>query len=168
MPNGGHRTPPPGPHETRPRRRRDENQLENDRERPQRRQNQAVRLINPVQRERERERERCVSDADASSYGTITARNGPQHICPQRTHANTTPHHAVRPLSHYIPCYAFVIDPADQPKPNLSITWQPTTGNQCVFNLPPLLTRCQAPSAQVPCNAEPCLCPNRDLQRGRR
>jgi hypothetical protein len=55
--------------------------------------------------ERERERERCVSDADASSYGPFRARNDPQHICPKRTHANTTPHHPDPVPLPYVPCY---------------------------------------------------------------
>jgi hypothetical protein len=45
---------------------------------------------------RERERERCVSSADASTYGPEWARCDPWHVCPQLTHAKTTPHHAIR------------------------------------------------------------------------
>ena len=40
---------------------------------------------------RERERERCVSAADASTNGPVQARSNPRHVCPQRTHAKTTP-----------------------------------------------------------------------------
>ena len=48
-------------------------------------------------RQRERERERCGSAAAASCYRPIRVRNDPHHICPQRTHAKTTPLHAIRP-----------------------------------------------------------------------
>src|ERR1039457_3236515 len=48
-------------------------------------------------RERERERERSVSDADASTYRPLIGRSDPRYVCPHRTHAKTTPHHAVRP-----------------------------------------------------------------------
>src|SRR5580692_565340 len=68
--------------------------------------------------ERERERERCVSDADASSYGPFRARNDPQHICPERTHANTTPHHLTRSLSTTSPAARAQANPDDRPKPS--------------------------------------------------
>src|SRR5580692_12208453 len=68
--------------------------------------------------ERERERERCVSDADASSYGPFRARNDPQHICPERTHANTTPHHLTRSLSTTSPAARAQANPEDRPKPS--------------------------------------------------
>src|ERR1039457_171400 len=48
-------------------------------------------------RERERERERSVSDADASTYRPLIGRSDSRYVCPHRTHAKTTPHHAVRP-----------------------------------------------------------------------
>src|ERR1700742_3340373 len=71
--------------------------------------------------ERERERERCVSEADASSYGTPRAHNDPPHICPVWTHAKTTPLHAVRPLSPYSPAALASIhigtDPNQKPIP---------------------------------------------------
>ncbi len=46
---------------------------------------------------RERERERCVSAADASTYSAEWARDDPWHVCPQLTHAKTTPHVLIRP-----------------------------------------------------------------------
>jgi hypothetical protein len=56
------------------------------------------------QLQRERERERCTGDAGASTYGALSGHADPHHICPQRTHANTTPIHNDPALSLYIPC----------------------------------------------------------------
>src|SRR5580692_7347963 len=85
--------------------------------------------------ERERERERCVSDADASSYGTITARNDPHHTCPYRTHANTTPHHPDPVPLPYFPCYERSSQPLeDRPKPSL-ISVPPTPGTPLLINI---------------------------------
>jgi hypothetical protein len=70
--------------------------------------------------ERERERERCVSAADASTYGRTRVRNDPLHICPQRTHAKTTPHHLDTDPSPKGPCKTLAIDPPEnRPKPDL-------------------------------------------------
>ena len=76
--------------------------------------------------QRERERERCVSDADASSYGPLRARNDPQHRCPYRTHANTTPHHHDQALSPTIPCYKRLKPINRQPAQTRPITRHPT------------------------------------------
>src|SRR5580692_9212177 len=85
--------------------------------------------------ERERERERCVSDADASSYGTITARNHSPHTCPERTHANTTSHHPDPVPLPYFPCYERSSQPLeDRPKPSL-IFRAPTPGAPLPTNI---------------------------------
>jgi hypothetical protein len=68
---------------------------------------------------RERERERCVSAADASTYGTETARGDPWHVCPQLTHAKTTPHVLIRP-SPLKSLTSAQTGPWDRPKPDLS------------------------------------------------
>src|ERR1700691_5029705 len=63
--------------------------------RPEHRLDGAVRREVLLGQERERERERCISSAEASTYGAEMARGDPWHVCPQLTHAKTTPHHAI-------------------------------------------------------------------------
>ena len=79
--------------------------------------------------ERERERERCISSAEASTYGPVRARGDPWHVCPQLTHAKTTPHHAIRvnALSQGLcPAKALEVDPDDRYTPN-PIYWCPAS-----------------------------------------
>ena len=75
----------------------------------------------PAGSERERERERCI-DADASTYGLIRARKGSRHVCPQRTHAKTTPHQRSGHTLSQEPSAKLVksIQKTD-PNPNLSL-----------------------------------------------
>jgi hypothetical protein len=77
--------------------------------------------------ERERERERSVSSADASTYRAHSGRSDSRYVCSHRTHAKTTPHHAVRPSPLLIDPLqsASDVNPADQTQPNLSVPGNP-------------------------------------------
>ena len=75
--------------------------------------------------EREREK-KCGSAAAASNNDALLARVDPPHICPRRTHAETTPHNSIRSLSQH-PLQALDVNPEDQPKPE-SIFRPPARG----------------------------------------
>jgi len=86
---------------------------------------------------RERERERCVSAADASTYGTLWAHNDSRHVCPRKTHAKTTPLHAVQPSPYYVsPVKRLKPTQEARPKPDLSMPNHPLTESYDNKNVP--------------------------------
>jgi hypothetical protein len=79
--------------------------------------------------ERERERERSVSDADASTYRAHSGRSDSRYVCSHRTHAKTTPHHAVRPSPLLIDPLQSASTSTQRIKPNPTyLVRQPTVG----------------------------------------